>query len=135
MHSDSNRKSRAKGCLVACLLFFNPAVYLGLWAVSGIQSAQMWMARHCQAGEGGLQQSESVARTWYQKAAENGHSDARYMMGATARRRKTARKWFLLAAQQGHVGAMVQMARLGRSVEERQRCNARSTRIIPKQSS
>ncbi|MEN8132429.1 MAG: hypothetical protein ABFS45_20065 [Pseudomonadota bacterium] len=107
--------------LLGYLLFINPAIYVQYWADSNSPWAQMWMARHYEAGEGGLSQSKSTARRWYQRAAENGNRDAQYMMAATARRSTEAIKWYLLAAQQGHAGAMVQMARLGRSDEQRQR--------------
>lgn len=107
--------------LLGYLLFINPAIYVQYWADSNSSSAQMWMARHYEAGEGGLTQSKSTARRWYKRAADNGNRDAQYMMAATARHGREAIKWYQLAAEQGHVGAMVQMARLGRSDEERQR--------------
>ena len=107
--------------LLGYLLFINPAVYVQYWADSNSPWAQIWMARHYEAGKGGLTQSKSTARCWYKRAAENGNRDAQYRMAATSRRSREAIKWYLLAAEQGHVGAMVQMARLGRSDEERQR--------------
>ena len=107
--------------LLGYTLFINPALYVQYWADGNTQWAQMWMARHYEAGSGGLRQSKSSARRWYRIAAENGHWEAQYVMGAAARHRREAEKWFELAAQQGHVGAMVQMARIGRSDDERQR--------------
>ena len=106
--------------LLCYLFFINPAIYVEYWADSNSQWGQMWMAQHYEAGTGGLRQSKSTARRWYQRAAENGNRHAQYKMAATARHSKEAIKWYLLAAEQGHVDAMVQMARLGRSDEERQ---------------
>ena len=107
--------------LLGYLLFINPAIYVLYWADSNSQWAQMWMARHYETGKGGLGQSKSIARHWYERAAENGNRDAQYMMAATARRGKEAFKWYQLAAEQGHVDAMVQMARLARNDQERRR--------------
>ncbi|MFT5175161.1 MAG: TPR repeat protein [Gammaproteobacteria bacterium] len=107
--------------LLGYLVFFNPAIYVRYWAKINITSAQMWMARHYETGQGGLAQSKSNARSWYKSAAQNGNRDAQYRMGSTARRSKTTLKWYLLAAQQDHVGAMVQLARSASSDEERQR--------------
>ena len=106
--------------LLAYLLFFNPAIYVQYWADSNSQWGQMWMARHYQVGTGGLRQSESTARRWYLRAAENGNRDAQYIMGSTARHNKDAIKWYRSAAEQGHSDAMVQMARLAPGGEERQ---------------
>jgi TPR repeat protein len=106
--------------LLAYLFFFNPAIYVQYWADSNSQWGQMWMARHYQVGTGGLRQSESTARRWYLRAAENGNRDAQYLMGSTARHNKDAIKWYRSAAEQGHSGAMVQMARLAPGDEERQ---------------
>ncbi|MFT7460515.1 MAG: TPR repeat protein, partial [Planctomycetota bacterium] len=107
--------------LLGYLLFINPAIYVQYWADSNSQWAQMWMARHYETGKGGLAQSNSRARSWYKKAAENGNRDAQYMMASTARRGREALKWYRQAAELGHVGAMVQMARMGSDAEERQR--------------
>ena len=107
--------------LLGYLLVFNPAIYVRYWAESNSTWAQMWMARHYETGHGGLAQSKSSARTWYNSAAQNGNRDAQYRMGSTARRSKTALKWYLLAAQQDHVGAMLQLARAASTGEERQR--------------
>ena len=105
--------------MLGYLLLFNPAIYVQYWAESNVQWAQMWMAHNYATGRGGLVQSDSTARRWYQQSALNGNSEAQYKMASLARRSKEAVKWYLLAAEQGHVGAMVQMARLGRSDEER----------------
>ena len=108
--------------MLSYLLLYNPAIYVQYWAESNAQWAQMWMARHYATGQGGLIQSDSTARRWYEQAALNGNSDAQYKIASTARRNKEAVKWYLLAAEQGHGDAMVQLARLGGlSDEERQR--------------
>ena len=112
--------------LLACLLlfyfsFFNPALYIRYWADDNYQWAQMWMARHYETGGGGLDRLESSARTWYQKAAENGNKEAQYRVAKSQRHVTSSRKWYLLAAKQGHAGAMVQLARLTGDKEERQK--------------
>ena len=106
--------------MLSYLLFLNPAIYVQYWADSNIQWAQIWMARHYATGLGGLIQSDSTARRWYEKAALNGNSVAQYKMAGMARHNKEARKWYLLAAEQGHVEAMVQLARLGSKDDQRQ---------------
>ena len=107
--------------MIGYLLLFNPAIYVQYWAETNVQWAQMWMAQNYATGRGGLTQSDSTARRWYEQAALNGNSEAQFKMASLARRNKEAVKWYLLAAEQGHVSAMVQMARLGRSDAERQR--------------
>lgn len=113
-------------CLLICalLVYFsciNPALYIRYWADDNYQWAQMWMAHRYEDGSGGLAQSGSTARSWFQKAAENGNMEAQYIIGQSKRRSKSARKWFLMAAEQGHVGAMIQLARLTSDKELRRK--------------
>ncbi|MFW2365842.1 MAG: hypothetical protein ACN4GW_05455 [Desulforhopalus sp.] len=104
-------------CIVVIILlvyfsFINPALYIRCWADDNHQWAQMWMAKNYDAGSGGLKKSDSTARSWYKKAAENGNMEAQYRVAQSARRSKEARKWYRMAAEQGHVGAIIQMVRL-----------------------
>ena len=86
--------------MLGYLLLFNPAIYVQYWAESNVQWAQMWMAHNYATGRGGLVQSDSTARRWYQQSALNGNSEAQYKMASLARRSKEAVKWYLLAANQ-----------------------------------
>jgi hypothetical protein len=70
----------------------NPAIYVEYWADDNFQWIQMWTSRHYKTGRGGLYQSDSQARVWYEKAALNGNLEAQYKMAQTKRRRKNARK-------------------------------------------
>jgi TPR repeat protein len=106
--------------LIVYLSFVNPAIYISCWADDNYQWAQLWIARHYKAGDGGLHKSDSMARVWYKKAAVNGNPEAQYKIAQTERRAKNALKWYLLAAEQGHVDAMVQAARLARNKDDRQ---------------
>ncbi len=105
--------------LFAYLLLINPALYVQYWADSNAPGAQLWMARHAAQGEGGLELSESTARRWYSRAAQNGSAEAQYHMAATARRQSEALKWYRLAAEQNNLPAMVQLARRGQGDDER----------------
>jgi len=107
--------------LVVYFVFINPALYVRYWAEDSYQWAQMWMARHYQTGTGGLDQSESTARSWYKKGAESGNMEAQYIVARSTRHGKTARTWYLRAAEQGHVGAMIRLARISGNKEERRK--------------
>ena len=98
-------------------------------AERGDANAQFALALRYADGDG-VEQDQSKAVHWYQKAAEQGHAKAqfnlavRYENGNGIERDQTkAVRWYLKAAQQGHSGAQFNLAlcyRDGDGVQEDQ---------------
>jgi uncharacterized protein len=102
--------------------------FLKLQAEEGLRDAQYQYAYHLVTGQG-VEENLSVARQWFIKAADQGHTEAQYRLALILLQGKgdgnstpgEAAKWFLKAANRGHVDAQFNLGRLcldGRGVTQ-----------------
>ena len=93
--------------------------FIKLQAEEGIRDAQYKYAYHLATGLGIAQDSQE-ARTWFQKAATQGHTEAQFRLAQMhlqgvedgVAKPADAAQWFLKAANSGHADAQFQLARL-----------------------
>lgn len=86
-------------------------------ARAGEADAQYQLAEQYYRGDG-LTRNYEIARTWYEKAANQGHADAQYQMGyfyqhgldKLEKNDEQAFAWFHKAALSGHTSAQTQLA-------------------------
>jgi TPR repeat protein len=102
--------------------------FLKLQAEEGLRDAQYQYAYHLVTGQG-VEEDLSVARQWFTKAADQGHTEAQYRLALIILQGKEdgiskpadAAEWFLKAANGGHVDAQFNLGRLcldGRGVTQ-----------------
>jgi len=102
--------------------------FLKLQAEEGIRDAQYQYAYHLLTGQG-VQENLPVAKQWFKKAADQGHTEAQYRLALIDLQGKEhgiskpaeAAEWFLKAANKGHVDAQFNLGRLcldGRGVAQ-----------------
>ena len=81
-------------------------------AETGDPEAQYQTARNYWIGVG-VPKDRKAARSWYEKAAEQGHTEAQYELGRLCRIQAdtpAARQWLSLAAAQNHAKATTELA-------------------------
>lgn len=91
---------------------------LTVLAEAGNMDAVLVLARMYDTGEGG-RQNDSLAWSWYQRAAMTGREEAMFRVGeffesgrGIPASPKDAAEWFEKAAKKGHVGAMAKAGRI-----------------------